>query len=151
MLAVSGYLALTVTFAAVAISDFRTRSVSVLWLVFAGMSSMYLSVVIDGWMTALCNAVTGVVLLVAVNICCLLCFRIRHGRDAGYIDSAIGLGDIVFLSVCLPLFPYMRFAWMLVASSVLGLIYSMCGRSDSIPLAGIAALVSMAMKYAEMF
>lgn len=145
MSAISGYIALCVTFTVIAASDFRSRNISVLWLSLAGGSALYLAFSVYGWECVLGNVITGGILLAVVNLCCLLYFRARHGRASGYVDSAIGLGDIVFLAICLPLFPCIRFAWMLVTSAALGLLYAVCFRSDNIPLAGIIAMVSMAI------
>ncbi len=143
MLVIAGHIAICVTFAAIAASDFRSRSISVLWLFLAGISALLLAFSIYGWERMLHNIITGGILLAFVNA--------KYGRDSAYVDSAIGLGDIVFLAICIPLFTCDRFVWMMVASSAMGLLYALCFRSDSIPLAGISALVSMAIIIIEIF
>ncbi len=151
MLVIAGHIAICVTFAAIAASDFRSRSISVLWLFLAGISALLLAFFIYGWERMLHNIITGGILLAFVNACCLIYFKAKYGRDSAYVNSAIGLGDIVFLAICIPLFNCDRFVWMMVASSAMGLLYALCFRSDSIPLAGISALVSMAIIIIEIF
>ncbi len=131
MLVIAGHIAICVTFAAIAASDFRSRSISVLWIFLAGISALLLAFSIYGWERMLHNIITGGILLAFVNACCL--------------------GDIVFLAICIPLFTCDLFVWMMVASSAMGLLYALCFRSDSIPLAGISALVSMAIIIIEIF
>ena len=60
MLVIAGHIAICVTFAAIAASDFRSRSISVLWLFLAGISALLLAFSIYGWERMLHNIMTGV-------------------------------------------------------------------------------------------
>lgn len=121
--------------------DFRTRTVSVVWLAVLGVIALAAGWTTSGLWPMLRHAVANTCLLV-VLAGALCCWQSMRGRPFGaFFSTGFGAGDAVLALVLVPLFspvPYLRF---LLLSALVAVVWWLQTRASTIPLAGFMALL----------
>jgi hypothetical protein len=127
----------------IACQDFKSRSVSLLFLVLFGISSLVHGVLINGF--SVFPGFVGINLLILVFILTFvsLYFILKYRRLVFIFDTHIGWGDIVFFVTLSLLFSPVNFLSFFVFSLILSLLVAIVMRlsknSKNIPLAGLLA------------
>lgn len=135
------YLLLLVPATPLVYTDFRMRCVSV------------------GWLAALCGAAIAVgwtsfgfrpmLLYAGINTSILLIFcmtmlgyqLLRHRPVRTFFEQSFGLGDVVMMIAVVPLFAPGSYVRFLLASCLAALAWWTVKRTETIPFAGIMAVV----------
>lgn len=126
---------------ALALSDFRHRTVSAAWLAVFGMLAAGSVVLADGWMAMLARSGSNLLLLGVLGGCVGLWLLLR-GRVSGLrLRDYAGAGDLVFAVLLTPLFDLRGYLIFLLAGSAGSLVWWLAatritGRPATIPLVG---------------
>lgn len=135
------YLLLLVPAAPLVYTDFRMRCISI-----GGLAALWGAAIAVGWTSF---GFRPMLLHAGVNACILVIFSgtmlgyqlLRQRPVRTFFEQSFGLGDIVMMIAVVPLFApgsYMRF---LLVSCLAALGWWMMKRTETIPFAGIMAIV----------
>lgn len=137
---------LTIPLAFMVVGDFRHRRISVLWLAIFGVAVMALSFVVSGAESVLRNSIVNLGLLLYLSGCLALYFRVRTKRWTNLLKDKIGLGDLLFFVLLIPLFTTKEYLFFIVGASLISLGWWAVVRSRSkqiitIPFVGTSGVV----------
>lgn len=137
------------------ISDFRWRSVNLLWLICLFIVSVVVSILLGGIRDVVINVLTNCLLIIYLAVGVFLYFSIKARHWVNLLRCHFGVGDLIFLICLTPIFNIYHYLLFLTISFCITLaLWGLCrlsGRinSTSIPLVssvGIVFLVYIAIK-----
>ena len=126
-----------------AISDYKTLSISVTVLLLYAVSICSISFSLYGMKEMMLNFGFGCCMLLSCNFISMIWFKNKYGKDSVYIDHAIGKGDILFCIMSAPAFNIMQYISFMTLSSCLGLIYHIVFRKNEVPYVCMSAIVML--------
>lgn len=128
-------------------SDFRHRKVPVVWLGILAAGTVCIPIIQDGWREVLIRSGRNMLLVLYLSTGVVLWSWLKARRVVNPINLYIGLGDIVFFLILVPLFPFMQFAYLIVGCMLFSLIWwwwcSLLGRRkpENVPLIATSSIV----------
>lgn len=127
--------------AIMALSDFRSRKITLWSLLLFFALCLPISIYLYGGSAVVGRIVLNILLLAYLGTGILLYLWIRYRRFTNPLRRHLGSGDLLFVLALTPLFAPKEFLVFLLASMVGGLAWWMVnGREDSIPLVGILGI-----------
>ncbi len=132
-------LLLILPIAVLAVSDFRKREVSVLWLAVFGSLSAGVAVMLHGITGAAVNMAANLLLLLYLAGGILLYIKLRRGNRKW--REYMGMGDVVFLATATPLFGLRDYLLFLICASTFSLVWWVVSRARTIPFVATAGIV----------
>ena len=131
-------LVLMLPLAALVVEDFRSRTVSLLWLIIFSVLSVIVSITVNGLWPMVVNTVSNLSLLLYMAIGIAIYFRIKHRHWLNPFKEYVGSGDALFLMAVAPMFGLRDFLLLLICGSVFSLLWMLlarlvCRRSKTIP------------------
>ncbi len=116
-------LIMLIPFAKLAADDFRRREVSVVWLAVTAVCAVGVAVAQEGWREMLVRSGLNLLIIAYLAIGVAVWAWIKARRPVNPVNRFIGLGDVLFFVALVPLFPFKRFAWLLVVCMVFSLVW----------------------------
>ena len=135
------YLLLLVPAVFLVRDDFRTRTVSVVWLAVLCALSMGVGWSVAGLRQTLWYAAMNAGVLGVSGCAMLLCQMARRRPPVEFFNRSFGLGDAAMMFAVVPLFAPAAYVRFLLAACIVALGWWGVRRSATIPLAGFMALV----------
>lgn len=131
----------TLLAAAMSVSDFRERSVSVPSVTAFVLCSLAFSFLTGGLRVTLTRLAFNLALLLLFSVLLLAYWRIRHGRSCRMIDRAFGKGDVLFLAGAASLLDPVPFCLFIAASCLVGILWARLSSRKEVPFVGFGAPV----------
>lgn len=130
------YLLLLIPAGVLAWEDFRTRRISVAWLVVLAVGSTAIGVWAMGWRSMLEHTAVngGLLIVMGAVVACYL--RLRRYC----LPDTFGAGDVVMLTALAPLFTPVEYLRFLLAACCMALLWWIVRRSATIPFAGVMSI-----------
>lgn len=127
--------------AIMALSDFRSRKITLWSLLLLFALCLPISIYLYGGSAVVNHIMLNIFLLAYLGVGILLYLWIRHRRFTNPLKRHLGSGDLLFVLALTPLFDPEKFLIFLLASMVGALAWWMAGgRKSSIPLVGILGI-----------
>lgn len=128
-----------------AVSDFRHRTISVLWLAVWGMATIGVSLITQGAESFKTNSIGNVLVLALMAAAVYLYLIIKNGKGINPLREHIGLGDILFILLITPMFGVREFLVFLISSFCVALLWALAvkliaKREFTIPLVGVLGI-----------
>ena len=136
-------LVLLVPLAALVVEDFRSRTVSLGWLVALAVVSVLVSVYVGGLRLAATNTAVNALLLLYLAGGIAVYVRLRRGRWMNPLKEYIGAGDVLFLASLTPLFDLRGYLLFIIGASVFSLLWAKSSRR--VPFVATAGIVLSAV------
>lgn len=128
-----------------AVSDFRHRTISVLWLAVFGVAAIAGSLITQGAESFMTNSIINVLVLALMAAAVYLYLTIKNDRAINPTKEHIGLGDILFILLLTPMFGVREFLVFLISSFCVALLWALAvkliaKREFTIPLVGVLGI-----------
>lgn len=136
---------LLVSLITIAYQDFKFRAISWLFLPIVFLMLFYIKYGV-GQNTLIKDIAINTLILILIVGCTCIYFVLRRGISLkGFLNTQLGLGDVLLLAAITPYFDSMSFMIFLLVSQfviLLGyiVIYSLTKNKKAIPLAGLLSL-----------
>lgn len=142
-------LIMLVPFAKLILDDFHRREVSVWWLAATMICAAGIPTVLYGWRETLARCGLNMLIVAYMGLGVVIWARIKSRKLVNPVNRYIGLGDVLFFVVLTPLFPFKRFAWLLVACMIFSLVWWWMARAGkkppkNVPLVATSGIVMCA-------
>lgn len=123
------------------VSDFKTRKISLIFLIVFAALSVFVSVEQSGLNEMWINSIYNILLLIYMSVGVILYLWIKNRRLTNPLNAHLGLGDVLFILSLVPLFTLRAYLWFLIIGMSLSLVWGLIkGRYSkqpvSIPLVG---------------
>lgn len=128
------------------ISDFRHREVSLLWLVVLAIGTVCIPIIQDGVPEVLKRSGLNLLMVAYMSVGVLLWSWFKARRVVNPINLYVGLGDLIFFLLLVPLFSFNQYVYLLVGCMVFSLVWwwsaLLCGaKPRNIPLIATSSIV----------
>ncbi|MDR1700714.1 MAG: hypothetical protein LBR68_05940 [Lachnoclostridium sp.] len=105
------------------IADFRYREVSLVWLVVLAVGTIGIPFLLEGWREVITRSGLNMLLIAYLGTGIVLWGWIKSRKFVNPVNVYIGMGDILFFMILVPLFRLKSFAYLLIGSMVFSLVW----------------------------
>ena len=123
------------------VSDFRDRSVSVIYFIVFGCCCLFSSAISSCLEDVAFRFAVNIVMLLIFYLALKLYFRLNGQKNAQIIDRAFGAGDALFLVCSGLLFDAVPLCMFISSSCIIGIAWGRICRNKEIPFIGLASPV----------